>query len=82
MAGERSDTPIGRIRSEVERVRQREAERIARLHPGLSHEAIESITRGLVNQIFHLPSERLRAMGDTELGERLADLFTTTEGAP
>lgn len=82
MAGERSDTPLGRVRREVERVRQREAERIARLHPDLSHEAIETITRALVNQIFHVPSERLRAMGDAELGERLADLFTTTEGTP
>ncbi len=82
MAAERSDTPLGRVRREVERVRQREATRIARLHPDLSRDAIETITRALVNQIFHLPSERLRAMGDAELGERLADLFTTTEGAP
>jgi hypothetical protein len=34
-----------------------------------------------VNQIFHLPSERLRAIDDAELGERFADLFSATEGS-
>lgn len=80
MARERSDTPLGRIRREVEAVRRREVTRIARLHPDLSLDAIETITRGLVNQIFHLPSERLRATGDADLGERFADLFAPTEG--
>lgn len=80
MARARSDTPLGRIRREVEAVRQREVARIARLHPELTPQAIENLTRGLVNQIFHLPSERLRAIDDAELGERFADLFTATEG--
>jgi glutamyl-tRNA reductase len=77
MAWERSDTPVGRIRREVEAVRRREVARIGRLHPELSPQAIEDLTRGLVNQIFHTPSERLRAIDDAELGERLADLFST-----
>lgn len=81
MARERSDTPLGRIRREVEAVRRREVARIARLHPELSPQAIEDLTRGLVNQIFHLPSERLRAIDDAELGERFADLFSATEGS-
>lgn len=80
MARERSDTPLGRIRREVEAVRQREVARIARLHPELSPQAIENLTRGLVNQIFHIPSERLRAIDDAELGERFADLFSAAEG--
>jgi len=77
MARERSDTPVGRIRREVEAVRLREVARIARLHPEFSPRAIEDLTRGLVSQIFHTPSERLRAIDDPELGERLADLFAT-----
>ena len=62
-------------------VRWREVARIARLHPELSPQAIEDLTRGLVNQIFPLPSERLRAIDDAELGERFADLFSATEGS-
>lgn len=80
MARERSDTPLGRIRREVEAVRRREVARIARLHPELSPDAIENLTRGLINQVFHLPSERLRAIDDAELGERFADLFSAREG--
>jgi hypothetical protein len=38
------------------------------------------LTRSLVNQIFHAPSERLRQLDDEALGQRLVALFA--DGAP
>ena len=77
MAGrsEDSSSPVGRMRKEIETLRASESIRIARLHPELSKETIDAITRTLVNRLLHTPSERLREMGDAELAERLADLF-------
>jgi glutamyl-tRNA reductase len=69
------------MRKDVEAVRERESLRIARLHPELSKETIDTITRTLVNRLLHTPSERLREMGDTELAERLADLFVQPAGS-
>jgi glutamyl-tRNA reductase len=79
MATEDSATPIGRLRLEVERVRRAEVERTGRLHPELAPETVEQITRSLVNQIFHLPSKRLRELGDPDLGTRVAALFAYGE---
>jgi glutamyl-tRNA reductase len=79
MATEDSATPIGRLRLEVERVRRAEVERTSRLHPELPPETVEQITRSLVNQIFHLPSKRLRELRDPELGTRVAALFAHGE---
>jgi glutamyl-tRNA reductase len=67
---------VGAFRAAVERVRQREVSRIAKLHPELSGETVEAITRSLVNQLFHLPSERLKALDDPPLGERFVALFS------
>lgn len=75
MMREDGATPVGRLRLEVERVRRAEVERTGRLHPELAAETIDQITRSLVNQIFHLPSQRLREAGDEELSERFAALF-------
>ncbi len=74
MASTDSRSHLGRLRLEVERIRRDEAVRIARLHPELSAEAVEAITRSLVNQIFHRPTERLRSL-DPSLGASLVDLF-------
>ncbi len=76
-----SRSHLGRVRVGVERVRQAELERIARLHPDLPADTMDTITRALVNQIFHLPTERLRAMRDPELGARFAELFAPSPGA-
>lgn len=73
-------TPIGRLRLEVERVRRRELERMKRLHPEVAPETLEVLTRSLVNQIFHAPSERLKTLDDDALGQRLVALFA--EPAP
>jgi glutamyl-tRNA reductase len=70
-----SASPVGRLRYEVERVRVAEVDRIRRLHPDLAEGTVEAITRSLVKQIFHRPTERLRALDDPELGARFAALF-------
>ncbi len=69
------NSPLGSLREEVELIRQRELMRSLRLHPELPPEKLDTITRTLVNQIFHRPSQRLRQSGDQELAAALADLF-------
>ncbi len=73
-------SPSGRLRLEVERVRTRELERMRRLHPEVAPETLDVLTRSLVNQIFHAPSERLKLLDDEALGQRLVALFAG--GAP
>ena len=70
-----SRSELGRLRLEVERVRQAEVERIGRLHPELPAQTIETITRSLVNQIFHRPTQRLREIDDRAFGARFVALF-------
>ena len=69
------DSPLGTLREEVERIRQRELLRTLRLNPELPAEKLDAITRSLVNQIFHRPSLRLRRAEDPELAETVAALF-------
>lgn len=68
-------SPVARMRRDVEALRAREAARIAKLHPGLPPATIEAVTHGLVNQLLHAPSERLRNLQDPALAAALADLF-------
>jgi glutamyl-tRNA reductase len=75
MASTDGGSPLGSLRGEVEVIRQRELARAARLHPELPLSALDTITRSLVNQIFHRPSLRLRRSANTELAEALAALF-------
>jgi glutamyl-tRNA reductase len=75
MASTDGESPLGSLRSEVEVIRQRELARAARLHPELPLSALDTITRSLVNQIFHRPSLRLRRSANQELAEALAALF-------
>lgn len=70
------ESPLGSLREEVERIRQQEISRTLRLHPELPAEKVDAITRSLVNQIFHQPSQRLRQPENTELAAALAALFT------
>jgi glutamyl-tRNA reductase len=70
------DSPLGSMREEVERIRQRELERALRLHPDLPVQKLDTITRSLVNQIFHRPSMRLRRSDDPELVATVAALFS------
>ncbi len=71
-------TLLGSWRREIEIVRRREVSRTQRLHPELSVETVEAITRGLVNQLFHGPLKRLRHLDDQEFKERVVALFETT----
>jgi glutamyl-tRNA reductase len=75
-------SPVGLLRAEVERLREAEVRRIARLHPELPPETVETITRSLINQVFHRPTERLRANSDPEFGQRLVELFASEEALP
>jgi glutamyl-tRNA reductase len=68
-------SPLGALREEVERIRQRELMRTLRLHPELPPEKVDAITRSLVNQIFHHPSQRLRRSENPELAEAVVALF-------
>lgn len=81
MARTNRQTPVGALRASVERVRQREMNRIQKLHPEIPEETIEAITRSLVNQLFHRPSERLKSLDDPSLGERFAALFSEERDA-
>lgn len=65
---------VGMLRSGIEAVRVRELERMERLHPEVAPGTLDVITRSLVNQLFHLPSERLKD-GDSEFGRAVAALF-------
>ncbi|MEO6399108.1 MAG: hypothetical protein ABIP13_11615 [Tepidiformaceae bacterium] len=75
LAAEDSSTSLGLLRRNVEEVRQSEAARARRLHPDISPEFIDTLTHALVNQIFHLPTQRLRAANDRQLADDLAALF-------
>ncbi len=74
-----SGSAVGLLRREVERVRHRESARIRRLHPEIPPEKVDAITRSLVNQIFHLPAERLRGLEDSALRDRIVELFLGDE---
>jgi glutamyl-tRNA reductase len=77
-----SATPAGRLRREIEVIRLREANAIERLHPDIPRETVDAITRRLVNQIFHLPSARLKVHEDVEFSDRVADLFAQSGEFP
>jgi glutamyl-tRNA reductase len=70
------ESPLGSLREEVERIRQQEMLRTMRLHPELPADKVDAITRSLINQIFHQPSQRLRQPENTELAAAVAALFT------
>jgi len=70
------ESPLGSMREDVERIRQKELERALRLHPDLPVDKLDTITRSLVNQIFHRPSMRLRRADDPELVAIVAALFS------
>jgi len=81
-AGTDSRSAIGRLRLEVESVRRREMARIRRLHPELSPELLDTITRSLLDQVFHAPTAKLRAGTGTELADQVADLFARPAEQP
>lgn len=70
-----SGSPVGALRAEVEQVRVQELERMRRLHPELPPDVLDTLTRSLVDQIFHTPTERLREIADDSLAHELAALF-------
>ena len=78
LTGDR-ESPLGSLREEVERIRQQEITRTMRLHPELPADKVDAITRSLINQVFHQPSQRLRQPENTELAAAVAALFTTEE---
>ena len=73
------ESPLGSLREEIERIRQQEIVRTLRLHPELPPEKVDAITRSLINQVFHQPSQRLRQPENTELAAAVAALFTSSE---
>ncbi len=77
----RNSRSVGELRAHVERLREAEAARIRRLHPHLDPETVDTITRSLVNRIFHEPSARLRELDDEQLGRQVAALFAPEEAS-
>lgn len=74
-AAETRESAVGRLRFEVERIRRLEVERAYRLHPEVRPETVDAITRSLLNHVFHLPTERLRAEGGGDFERQVAALF-------
>jgi glutamyl-tRNA reductase len=75
MASATGASAVGSLRASIERVRQGEVKRIARLHPEIATETVDAITRSLVNKIFHLPSRKLACLDDEALSHQFARLF-------
>jgi glutamyl-tRNA reductase len=75
LTGDR-ESPLGSLREEVERIRQQEIVRTLRLHPELPADKVDAITRSLINQVFHQPSQRLRQPENVDLAAAVAALFT------
>ena len=72
---ETSTTAVGALRASVERARRGELARLQRRHPEIAADTLDAMTRSLLNQIFHAPTERLRERGDDQLARDLAALF-------
>lgn len=70
-----SNSAVGALRLEVEKVRQRELSRMRRLHPEVAPETLDVLTLSLVEQIFHRPSVRLRDAAHTNFGVEVVALF-------
>ena len=77
-----SSSAIGRLRLEVESARRRELARIQRLHPDLPAGTLDTITRSLIDQVFHTATARLRNADDPELAMCVADLFAQPAEQP
>lgn len=75
MAAADSGSTVGALRLEVERMRQMEMERVERLHPELPRDLMDTITRALVNRLFHGVSAGLKEIDDPDFHEQLLALF-------
>jgi glutamyl-tRNA reductase len=75
-------SPVGELRLSVERIRQRELRRMERLNPEIPPGTLDTLTRSLVNQLFHTPSARLRQLNDSVLADQLLELFRESPQIP
>jgi glutamyl-tRNA reductase len=75
---EDAGSPVGRFRRAVELRRSADLDRIARRHPEIPRQVLETITRSLVAHILHEPSERLRAL-DPTTAHTVAAIFEQPE---
>jgi glutamyl-tRNA reductase len=67
---------VARLRNRGEEVRERELERYEGKLAGLDaaqREAVEALTRGIVNKLLHEPTVRVKDTAGTDRGERNAD---------
>ncbi len=80
----RVEPTISALRARAEQVRsaelQRLAGRLADLEPR-EREAVEALTRGIVNTLLHEPSVRLKARGGEQHATALRDLFDLPDDA-
>lgn len=77
MAATDSQSTVGAVRLEVERMRRAELERIQHLHPELPAELMDTVTRALVNRLFHGLTASLSHTDDPELHEQVLAMFTS-----
>jgi glutamyl-tRNA reductase len=73
-AGETSGSPVGAMRADIEAIRQAELARFQKLHPEIPAEALDAITRSLLDKVFHAPTVRLKTL-DEDLAREVARLF-------
>lgn len=75
-----SRSPVGAMRAEIEAVRRAELERYRKLHPDVSPEVLDAVTRSLIEKVMHQPTARLKAM-DAETAREFSALFAADEPA-
>jgi glutamyl-tRNA reductase len=74
---------VAALRDRVEAIRRSELDRHASRLAGLSareREAVEALTRGIVNKVLHEPTVRLKDAAGTAKADRLADAVRTLFG--
>lgn len=71
-----SRSTVGAVRLALEKKRQAEVDRIVKMHPDLTRDLMDTITKSLVNRLFHRFSAGLKQIDDVDFHEQILALFT------